>query len=377
MELMRVLHVHSGNLYGGIETFLATLARWRDACPHLEHEFALCFEGRLSNELSRIGVPVHAIGAVRVSRPMTVFHGRHELRNVLTRGAYDVLIFHSAWSHAVFAPVARVAGLPAIVWMHGTTAGKHWTERWAQRTPPQLVICNSRFTANGAAAVYPGVATEIVYCPVELKYASLPGSERASIRREFDTPEDAVVILQVSRMEPLKGHLLHLAALSKLKSISNWMCWFVGGPQRLQEEDYFNQLQQEAVRLGIAERVRFLKERSDVASVLEAADIYCQPNLQPESFGITFVEALNAGLPVVATRMGGVNEIVDETCGILVPAGDVEAIADGLRQLIAEPRLRRRLGDSGPDRARELCDPAARIADLSEILTGVFSLSRQ
>jgi glycosyltransferase involved in cell wall biosynthesis len=373
MELMRILHVHSGNLYGGVETILTTLARRQEACPDLQQQFALCFEGRLSGELASIGVPAHAIGAVRVSRPLTVFQGRHELRKLLAAGVFDALVFHSAWTHAIFGPVARAARMPAVVWMHGTTAGKHWTERWARRTPPALVVCNSRFTAGGAAALFPGVTREVLYCPVELNPAPLASTTRQRIRAGLNTPDDAVVIVQVSRMERLKGQLLHLEALSKLKSVPSWICWLVGGPQRPEEETYFKQVQSEAERLGIAGRVRFLKERLDVPNLLKAADIYCQPNLHPESFGITFIEALNAGLPVVATSMGGVNEIVNDTCGILVQPGGAQKIAEGLRQLIEKPHLRRRLGESGPARAAELCDPTARIRELSRILSGVVS----
>jgi glycosyltransferase involved in cell wall biosynthesis len=71
--------------------------------------------------------------------------------------------------------------------------------------------------------------------------------------------------------------------------------------------------------------------------------------------------------------MGGVNEIVNDTCGILVQPGGAQKIAEGLRQLIEKPHLRRRLGESGPARAAELCDPTARIRELSRILSGVVS----
>ena len=107
--------------------------------------------------------------------------------------------------------------------------------------------------------------------------------------------------------------------------------------------------------------------------MLQAADIYCQPNLQPEPFGIALVEALNAGLPVVTTGMGGAAEIVDERCGMLVRAGDEEELALKLQRLIDDPSLRQSLGQNGPARARELCDPASRIKELSEVLTRMVS----
>jgi glycosyltransferase involved in cell wall biosynthesis len=370
---MRILHVHSGNLYGGVETVLTTLARRRDDCLKLQQQFALCFEGRLSSELASLGAPAHFIGPVHASRPLTLFRGRHELRKLLLNRVCQALVFHSAWSYALFASVARAARLPAVVWMHGTTAGKHWTERWAGRTDPDLVVCNSRFTAEAAAAVYPYAPKRVLYCPVELDSTASSSSDRETIRAKFNTPGSAVVIVQVSRAERWKGQLLHLEALSRLKSIPDWVCWFVGGPQRREEEKFFNEIRNEAVRHGITERVRFLNERSDVPSLLRAADIYCQPNLQPEPFGITLVEALNASLPVVATRMGGATEIVDDTCGMLVRPNSAEEIAARLRQLIEQPALRRRFGQAGPARATELCDPAARIKDFFSMLTNVLT----
>jgi glycosyltransferase involved in cell wall biosynthesis len=371
---MKILHVHSGNLYGGVETILVTLARRKEVCPDVEHEFALCFDGRLNIELASLDVPVYSIGAIRVSRPLTVLRGRQKLRNLLIQRRYDALVFHSAWSHAIFAPVACDAEIPAVVWMHGTTGGKHWSEKWAGRTDPEVVICNSHFTAAGAAAVYPKTRPHVLYCPLELSSSQISLSERNEIRRILNTPEDAVVIAQVSRMEPCKGHFTHLEALSMLRDNPAWKCWLVGGPQRPAEEPYFSDLRSTASRLGIEERVLFLNERADVPKLLRAADIYCQPNLQPESFGITLVEALNAGLPVVTAHTGGANEVIDDTCGMLVPPGDAATTAGQLRRLIEDVRLRKELGERGPARASELCDPNARIRDFSCILAGAVSL---
>ncbi len=73
---------------------------------------------------------------------------------------------------------------------------------------------------------------------------------------------------------------------------------------------------------------------------MAAADVYCQPNTGPEPFGIVFVEALYAGLPVVTSGFGGAAEIVDQTCGVLTPPGNCKAVADALRSLILEPSRR-------------------------------------
>ena len=140
------------------------------------------------------------------------------------------------------------------------------------------------------------------------------------------------------------------------------------GAQRPRERAFFEELRAAAEAAGIAGRVRFLGERDDVPRLLAAADIYCQPNVAPESFGIAFVEALYAGLPAVSTRLGGAAEIIDAACGVLVPPGDPAALAGALAALIDDPGLRRRLGAAGPARARHLCDPAVTLGRLAGLL---------
>lgn len=367
---MRVLHVHSGNLYGGVETLLLTLRRERASCPQMEPQFALCFGGRLGEELRAEGATVHGLGEVRARSPLGVRRARRSLARLLRQEPFDLAVCHSSWSQAIFGPVVRASGVPLVLWMHGAWGGAHWLERWARRTPPDLVVCNSRFTAESAQRLYPRARAEVVYCPVPFgATAARPSTEeRAAVRAELGTPAAATVIVQVGRMEPLKGHAVHLEALAALRDVEGWVCWQVGGAQRPAEARYVEGLKRLAARLGIAGRVRFAGERADVAAVLGAADIYCQPNVHPEAFGLTFVEALRAGLPVVTTPIGGAREIVDDSCGLLVPPGDARALASSLRSLIDGPGLRARLGANGPRRARKLCDPATQLQRLHGLL---------
>jgi glycosyltransferase involved in cell wall biosynthesis len=146
------------------------------------------------------------------------------------------------------------------------------------------------------------------------------------------------------------------------------VAWEAGGAQRDPELQYLGALSIAAAQLGLAHRLRFLGERTDIRSLYGAADIYCQPNVTPESYGLTFIEALYAGLPVVTSGIGGAVEIVDATCGVLVPPRDPRALADALQRLIEAPAERRALGAAGPARARALSDPAARVAELANQL---------
>jgi glycosyltransferase involved in cell wall biosynthesis len=365
---MRILHVYSGNLYGGVETILLALAAGR--APSSDHEFAVCFDGRLRDELVRAGAVVHSLGAVRLSRPQSVRAARHALGRVLDRGSFDCVICHAPWSQAMFGGVARHTCVPCVFWAHDVTTGRHWTERLARRHVPDLVICNSHFTAATLPHLYPGAPSAVVYAPVAPGRA-LPPGERAAVRASLATPADAIVILQASRSEPLKGHDSLVEALALIAGDPRWIWWQAGGAQRPHEREFLESVRSLADRLGVGGRVRWLGERDDVTRLLGAADIYCQANTSPESFGMAFVEALAAGVPVVTTSLGGACEIVDATCGVLVGPQDPPALASALQRLIADEPRRHQLGRAGIARAHHLCDPAARMRQLATTLAAL------
>ncbi|HEX5272185.1 MAG TPA: glycosyltransferase family 4 protein [Gemmataceae bacterium] len=371
---MRALHVYAGNLFGGVENLLLTLARQRALCPAMEPSFALCFEGRLSAGLRESGAAVHSPGPVRVSRPWTLWRARRRLRRLLGQERPDVVIHHGCWPHAVFAPVARSRSVPFVFWAHDLPTGRHWLERWARRTRPDLVLANSRATDAALVRLFDDLPRAVLYCPVPAVRPDA-GPNRARLRESLGTAPDSVVVLQASRLERWKGQALLLRALARLRHDPRWTCWLAGGPQRPAEAVYLAELRESAGDLGIAGRVRFLGERADVPGLLAAADIHCQPNTGPEPFGLAFVEALGAARPVVATALGGALEIIDDTCGLLV-SPDALPLAEGLRRLIHDAGLRARLGSAGPARARALCDPARQIGRLYELLAGVVGRGR-
>jgi len=362
---MRVLHITSGNLFGGVETLLITLARNRGLCGSMEPEFAVCFDGRLREELSAAGTDPHILGAVRVRNPFTIRRARRRLAELFIRRKFDVAICHMEWPLAIFGRVARSAGVPLVYWVHSVNSGRHWVDRWAQRTPPDLVISTSRFVAEGLPKRLIGIPSEVIYCPVDP--SANHDDEREAVRTELRTPSDATVIIQVSRMEGWKGHVLHLKALNMLKDVPGWVCWQIGGPQRPNELAYFESLKGMAQELGIADRLRFTGQRTDVPRLLRAADIFCQPNEKPEPFGLVFVEALYSAVPVITTAMGGAIEIVNDTCGIVtypIP----KSLANAELALIRNPAMRLRLGSAAKLRARALCDPETQIKKIADAL---------
>src|SRR5207247_508116 len=141
---MRILHIGSGNLYGGVETIQVTLARYRHECPQMEPHFTVCFEGRLSRELRELDVPMFDLGTVRVRNPISVLKARVKLRELLEHSQYDAAICYSAWTQAIFGPTVQAARVPLLHWLQGAPSGRHWLERWAARTRPEKVMCCSK-----------------------------------------------------------------------------------------------------------------------------------------------------------------------------------------------------------------------------------------
>ena len=367
MHGLRVLHLCAGNLYGGVERLLVTLARAKHVCARMHPSFAVCFEGQLSAELRQTD-PVQDLGAVRASRPWTLWRARKRFTRLLRHASIDVVVTHGCWPHAMFAPAARDAGVPTVLWCHDILHGDHWTERRAARVPPNLILANSHVTADAARDVFEQARVVVHRYPV----MSLEGSiaDRPQVRRELDTPDTSTVILCTSRLERWKGHTHLIAALSELRNEPNWTCWIAGGPQRSHEANYLEELRTTAATVGIADRVRFLGHRHDVGRLLAAADVHCQPNTAPEPFGVAFVEAMHASLAVVTTNMGGPAEILDDTCGVLVDPGNATALAGALRRVIRDPALRQQFGGRAKRRARDLCDPSETINGLADLLTG-------
>ena len=357
-----ILHVHSGNLYGGIETVMTTLVREGAGAGH---HFALCFGGRLADELRELRAPMHALGAVRLSRPDSVRSARRQLRRVVAEVSPDVILTHLPWTHGVFGRTLKAAHRPVVQWVHGPIEGV--VGSLARLTLPDALICNSAHTRAGLSSAYRAVPAETIFYPLSVPpvYGQLA---RADTRAALATSPADVVIVQASRLEPWKGHREHLRALARLVDRPRWVLWILGGAQRSSEAEYRRELQELARSFGIEGRVRFAGEQQDVARFMAAADVYCQPNTGPEPFGMTYVEAMQAGLPVVASHAGALPEIVDAATGVLVPPGDVPRLTDALGALIADAPRRRELARGAPARAHALCDPARQIQRITGYL---------
>lgn len=376
---LKLLHINPGNLYGGVESVLVNLARAQALCPELETQFAVLYPGRLHDELKAAAGTVYSLGPARLSRPWTVWRVRHRLRQLLRTHQFDAVACHQTWVQAIFGPVVQRSESGYLGYFHGPVT-LSWIDRQAGRTLPDALVAPSAFTLSTARSLFPQVPGHVVYNPLSNPSTSraLPASEgRMQLRKQLAAGPDDVVILQACRMESWKGADIVLQALAGIKDLPQWKFYLAGGPQKPGEFEYHNLLVELAQRLGISERVHFLGQRTDVQQLMHAADIYTQGNRGPEGFSISFVEACQASLPIVTTRMGGALEIVDESTGFLTEPGEINAFALALRTLIEQPQQRLSMGSAAHHKVTRLCDPQQKLQELHAIVYDVTSRRQQ
>lgn len=361
---LKVLHVYSGNLFGGVERMLISVAAL-DATESPPH-FALCFEGKLSRTLQEKRAAVTLLGPVRLRHPLSALRARRALARLLRAERFDRVICHSIWTYCIFASVVARAGLARILFLHDIPDPRTAMYRWAWRRAPALCIVNSKATAEPLARLRPAVLVRTVHPLVGPPPASDPAAV-AKLRERWGARPDNVVILQASRFDSWKGHRNLLHALGAMGDLPGWRCWIAGAPQRPEEETYRQELVALVAALRIQDRVSFIGHRDDMETALAACDIYCQPNETPEPFGMVFVEAMYASRPVVGRALGGALEIVTPECGVLCAPG-AESLSAALKSLVTDSDFRERLSHAGPVRAAALCGPEAFHAQLASAL---------
>lgn len=204
------------------------------------------------------------------------------------------------------------------------------------RAVRQVLIDKEGLPAGRVEVVYNGIDT-----------AAYAGSgRRDEVRRELGLGPDDFVMMFVARLDPIKDHATALRALARVAAVRGDAKLVVVG-----EGPSAEAVAGEVARLGLGDRVLMAGVRTDVARLLEGADATVLTSLS-EGIPLSLIEAMAAGLPVVATRVGGVPEVVEEgVTGYLAPSGDDAGLADALLRLAADPELRGRLGRAGRARA--------------------------
>jgi len=337
---MRVLHVIDSLNRGGAEVMLTAMA------PRFRARGIVCDVIALLQkpsplERSLLGQDIHLrfTGVRKLYSPYQI----SALAKLLQ--GYDIVHVHlfPAQLWAVLAAARLRCRVPLVTTEHNTwNARRRWwlrpLDRWMY-PHYERIACISQATAEHLIQWCPGIAEKIAVIPNGIPLETFETAQPATLP---DVPCDGTRLVFVGRFEPQKDHATLLRAVT---AVPDTHLLLVGdGPLRPHIEHM-------AQSLGIRDRITFLGWRGDVAAVLKASDIYVH-STNSDGFGIAACEAMAAGLPVIASNVPGLAELVTGA-GILFPPGDDKALAGQLTALIKSPEQRRAMNLAGRQRARQ------------------------
>lgn len=302
-----------------------------------------------------------------------------QLVRLLRQGKYDVVHTHTSKAGALTRPVACLFRLPVVHTSHGhifygyfsplLTAVFIRIERFLARWTDCIVSLTDGETADclkhgiGRPAQYRTVPSGVAL----RGFQSIPESMGKAFRSELQIPAYAKIILSTGRLVPVKGFGILLRSFARVaKSDPSCVLVLVGdGDERVA-------LERLADTLGIAERVRFAGFREDVRPALRAADLFVLAS-RNEGMGRSLVEAMAVGVPVVATRVGGIPLLVEhKRTGLLVNSGDEEGLAKAIRSLLASEETRVCLGRKASQAVYPEYDEETMVARLASIYRDVL-----
>ncbi len=346
---MEILHVDPERGWGGGEVQVVWLLRELAARGH-RSRVAADPRGRLARVAAAAGVPVEPL---RIANALDLAAGLRLRRLV---AGHDVVHFHTARAHAL-APFCAGRGARLVVTrrMDYPPRGGPYA-RWLYNRAVDVVIAIS----EGVRAALLGVGVRpdrIRVVPSGIDPAAMEAAPaaRATTRAAWGIAPDELVVLVLGALERRKGHAVLLAAAARPEAEDLRLRYVFCG-------DGSERAALAAAAEPLGDRVVFAGFRRDVAACLAAADVVAVPSLQ-EGLGVAALEAMAAARPVVASRVGGLGEVVvDGATGLLLPPGEAAPLAEALRRVARDPALRARLGEGGRQRVLARYT-AARMAD--------------
>lgn len=315
---------------------------------------------RIEHEVEATGPPVVALSSGE--RSLTRAWAPILTRAVRKARSLDVLVAGLEWAPTFFAVACgSLARRPVVATVHTDL------RRYAELEPvPAGWWRAMRWCLRRSAAVV-AVSEDVRDCLLDLgvdaaRLRVIPNPVKA-FRHPPRTDNKRPRLLTISSLKHIKGVDLIPRVAAHLGDVDFEWTVVGDGPQR-------ESLRRSTEELGVADRVRFAGFQRDVGPFLGAADLYVLPS-RTEGFPLVLGEAMSAGLPVVATRCArAVEDELADDVGDLVPIDDVQAMADAVRRLLADPARRDRLGRAGRERARAF-DPQAIAPQYEDLLAAV------
>lgn len=334
-------------------------------------EMSLCIlreRNAAAQSFDDAGIPVRFLGHGRFD-PRTPQH----LADLVRRERIDVLHCHGYGSTNFGRIAGRLTKRPVIVHEHMIDGAMPGYQRIADR---MLSASTDRAIAVSAAVAdflekdRAVRRDRITVVPNGIPDDSfLPHPETIPLlRAELDIPDGHTVVGTVGRLHPVKGHDTFLrAAAEVVASRPNTSFVIVGdGSELFPLEDL-------ATELGIRDRVRFAGYRTDVAALIAMFDVLVVASLS-EGFALTAAEAMAQAKPVVATRVGGIPEVVaDGVTGRLVPPSDPSSMGKAILEVLANPQRAAAMGEQGLRLCRERFSIAANVRRFCEIYEEILA----
>ncbi len=341
---LRIAHVVLSMDLGGLESIVLDLVR---EGRRLEQSVAVvCLErpGLLAPQVEAQGARLACLDKPSGIRLETF--GR--LRSLFRELRPDVVHTHQIGALFYAGPSARRAGVPGVV---HTEHGKHydrrrtrWLGRLAARHASRFFCVSADIAASAETSrIVPRHKLHVVSNGIDTD--RFRDGDRGSARRALGIPPGAPLIGTVGRLCEVKRHDLLLRAFQRVRArLGDAHLLLVGdGP-------WMGRLRELAAGLGLTDRVHFAGYQAEPAPFLQAMDVFALTS-ESEGMPLVVLEAWAAGVPVVATRVGGLPELIDDgQTGLLVDFGDEGALAHALEGLIADRPGARRLGEAGRDR---------------------------
>ena len=346
-DRIRLLKVVPTLRYGGTERQFMTLSASIDPARFRVELACLRPGGGLAADAVRHGLPVDTfnIGPVHSARTLAL---QTKLARDVVRRRIDVVHAYNFYGNVFAVPPARLAGAPVVI-ASIRDCGPYLSPM--QRRVQRLVCRAATRIVVNAGAVRDWLVADgyephrIVLIPngVDLEPFNAP-VDPAGVRQEFGLDADVPLVTVVSRVTRLKGLENFIGAAATLAERHPRARFLVAGEPGPGDHAYLESLQRLATLLGVGDRVIFAGLRRDVPALLAASTVAVMPSLN-EALSNALLESMAAGAPTVATRVGGTPEaIADGRNGVLVPPGDVAALASAIGRLLDSPDMAAALG---------------------------------
>ena len=302
------------------------------------------------------------------------------LYRLLRRQRPHIVHTHTAKAGFVGRLAARLAGVPIVVHTyHGHVLHGYYSRRttWILRRMERMLgVLTSRIIAVSEQVKRDLVnyrvagAEQISVIPLgfDLKPFLDSATYRGSFRLELNLDKGAPLIGIVGRIFPIKNHRLFLDAAARIAADEKATRFVIVGDGALRR-----QIEEHAARLGIADRVSFTGWRRDLPRIYADLDVLVVSS-DNEGTPVSAIEAMAAGCPVVATRVGGLPDLIDDNqTGYLVPRGDALALAAAVQRLIRDRDLARSIGDAARARVAERFTAERLVADIEHLYTELLT----